>query len=180
MRINQEIKDILHRYGIPQNDGISYLLTVYFDVRNSYTPLALVQKVQATGILSLDDKTRTIDWNVTLFEEQVTGFGWVKDWMQLFADRNKERKGVLADVTRRMKEFFTEHIDKDITRLEVMEATKMYLKTVYEAKHVKTSHKFIKEGAGKSAVSMLMQWIELYRESLTQEQGRSGTHNSMQ
>ena len=75
--------------------------------------------------------------------------------MDLFKAKNPERRGVKADVLRRMKKFFVNN--PSIRKDEVFQATENYLKSVSEAIYVKKSHKFIYEQDG---TSMLKDYVD--------------------
>ena len=177
MKINPEINTVLKTFNIPVNDGISYLLSIYYDVKPSYTPLSLIEKMNRTRILVLDEASKTLDWNVPLFEEQVTGFEWVKEWIEEFGRINKDRKGTYRNVAARMKTFFVNN--PAIRQDEVIEATKMYLRTVTQPVYLKTSHKFIYEGQGAEKVSHLLEWVNRYKEMTASENGRESYNNTM-
>ena len=177
MLINPEIRNVLKSFNIPVDDGIAYLLSIYYDVKPSYTPLLLVEKLNRTRILVLDEKSKTLDWNVALFEEQVTGFEWVKEWMEEFANINKDRKGTYKVVASRMKTFFVNN--PSIRQDEVIEATRMYFKTVVQPIYLKTSYKFIYEGQGLEKISLLLEWVNRYKEMNVSENGRVGFNNTM-
>jgi hypothetical protein len=55
MEINPMIRETLRSFSITEEDGIAYLLSIYFDCRPSYVPTILVQKMNVTNILGLDD-----------------------------------------------------------------------------------------------------------------------------
>lgn len=177
MIINPEINIVLRNFNIPVNDGITYLLAVYYDVRPSYTPDLLVEKMNRTRILVLDEKSKTVDWNIPLFEEQVTGFEWVKEWIEEFGRINKDRKGTYKSVAARMKTFFVNN--PSIRQDEVIEATRMYLRTVTQPNYLKTSHKFIYEGQGAEKISHLLEWVMRYKELTASENGRESHNNTM-
>ena len=111
-------------------------------------PKELERKVLACGIVSKDYKTNDIVWLMPLFEESVTGFEWVTDWMDLFKSVNPSRRGVKKEVMTRMKRFFINN--PTIRAQDVVEATKLYLKGVDNAQYCKSSHKFIYEIDGTS------------------------------
>lgn len=177
MLLNPEIKPILASFNIPVADGYAYLLSIYYDVKPSYTPIELVEKMKRTRILSLDEQSKTLNWNMPLFEEQVTGFEWVKDWIQEFADINKDRKGTYKAVAARMKTFFVNN--PSIRQDEVIGATRMYFRTVVNPNYLKTSHKFIYEGVGAEKVSHLLEWVEKYKEMAQTDTGRNSFNNTM-
>jgi len=181
MTINEEIKEVLRNFNIPIDDGLSYLLSVFHDVRPSYTPFALVEKINRTGILKLDD-THTIKWMIPLFEEniEVEGFEWVKDWLQMFYRLDKKKAGNLKETVSRMKKFFMMNINMFITKEEVMQATEMYIKTVNNSTYLITAKYFIAKGVGSDKTSALLDWVGRLREAKEEVQGRTSVQNTMQ
>lgn len=177
MLLNPEIKPILSSFNIPVKDGLAYLLAIYYDVKPSYIPDGLVQKMNITRILVLDEQSKTLTWNIPLFEEQVTGFEWVKNWIQEFGDINKDRKGTYKSVAARMKTFFVNN--PSIRQDEVIEATRMYFRTVTNPTYLKTSHKFIYEGVGAEKISHLLEWVEKYKSMEKSDTGRNSFNNTM-
>lgn len=155
VEINPEIRQILTQKAIPIHDGVAFLLCLYYGVTPSFIPEELERRVLSSNILTKDYSDDTIKWNKSLFEEQETGFEWISDWMDLFKVRNPERRGIKADVLRRMKKFFVNNpaVRKD----EVFKATENYLSSVSDSLYVKKSHKFIYEQDGSS---MLKDYID--------------------
>lgn len=177
MIINSEIKEILRSYHITVNDGIAYLLSVYFDVKPSYTPLDLVERMNRTNILGLDG-SRTLQWNVPLFEDQVTGFEWVyNEWLELFSRANREKKGGKREAVSRMKKFFSTY--PDVRKDEIMAATEMYIRSVQNAKYLMISHYFISKGIGAERTENLYEWVMKYRNSISSPTGRAGDNNTI-
>lgn len=155
LEFNSEIRDIFNRSSIPIHDGLSYLLCLYYGTDPSYIPKELERKVLSTGIVTKDYNNDELKWNVGLFEETENGFEWISDWMDMFKQVNPERRGVKADVLRRMKKFFVNN--PSIRKEDVLEATKMYLKTIDNSIYCKKSHKFIYE---QDDSSMLLDYVE--------------------
>lgn len=158
LEVNSEIRDILSRNLIPIQDGISYLLCLYYGTVPSFIPQELERRVLATNIVTKDYKSDDLKWNVGLFEEQETGFEWIGEWMDLFKAINPERRGTKADVLRRMKRFFVNN--PSIRKEEVFEATNNYLSSVSDPIYCKKSHKFIYEIDGTSMLLDFVQNIE--------------------
>lgn len=179
MTVNPEIKTTLIAFNIAVNDGLTYLFAVYFDTKPSYVPQIIIDKITRTGIVSLDERTKTLQWNMPLFEEQITNFEWVgTQWVPMFEKANKDRKGGVREATSRMKKFFA--LNPDIRKDEVMAATEMYIKSVLNVNYLITSHYFISKGAGADKTSSLLQWVENYRESSNDLfNGRSSHNNTM-
>lgn len=153
--INPEIRQIFTEKAIPIHDGVAYLLCLHYGVTPSFIPEELQRRVLATNILTKDYSDDTIKWNLSLFEEQEIGFEWISDWMDLFKAKNPERRGVKADVLRRMKKFFVNN--PSIRKDEIFKATENYLNSVSEPIYIKKSHKFIYEQDG---TSMLKDYLE--------------------
>lgn len=177
MLLNPEINPILTSFNIPVADGLAYLLSIYYDVKPSYTPIELVEKMNRTRILVLDEKSKTLTWVVPLFEEQITGYEWVGEWIEGFAAINKERKGTYKNVVSRMKKFFV--ANPSIRQDDVMEATRLYFRTVINPKYLKSADKFIYEGQGAEKISLLLQWVEQYKSMAATDSGRNSFNNTM-
>jgi hypothetical protein len=162
MTINSQIKTSLQEFGIPVDDGIAYLLSVYFECRPSYTPSLLIQRVNLTNILGIDEN-RDLKWNIPLFEEMSTAgkWEWVKDWVDSFGNINKLRRGNVKTATTRMKAFFAEN--PDVRKEEIIGATQMYFRSLSSSEYLTTSHYFIFKDKGKDRVSPLEEWIEKYQ-----------------
>ena len=164
MKINIQIRAILDTYNIPVEDGIAYLLSIYFNCRPSYTPPLLVQRMNVTNILGID-ANREVMWHIPLFEEgSHTKWDWVKEWNQEFGNINKKRKGPDKDCITRMKAFFADN--PDVRKEDVIGATKMYFRTLSSPEYIISSHYFISKGVGRDRTSALEGWVEKYREAL--------------
>lgn len=167
MKINSTITDILKNFNIPVDDGIAYLLSLHFRLNNvTVFPSLLIKKMNVAGIYSIDAKGSLI-WNHSLFDNLVPvvndKWDWVeKDYMSMFAEVNKTRKGNKKNCLERMKKFFTS--DPDLTKEEVLGATRLYINQVSDPQYLKTSHYFIyKQDKDKIEISELESWIEEYR-----------------
>jgi hypothetical protein len=163
MEINSQIKDLLKAFNIEEADGISYLLSVYFNCRPSYTPTILIQKINATNILGIRNH-RELVWNIPLFEkeEDDSKWAWVVEWNNSFGNINSKRKGSNKDCISRMKKFFSEN--PDVRKEEVLDATRMYFSSLSNKDYLTSSHYFIFKGSGKERISALGAWVETYRE----------------
>lgn len=177
MTINTEIRTRLREFNIPVKDGIHYLLGVYFGEVSEVFPEMLKKRIMASKIYE-PESSGTLKWNVPLFDEQVTGFEWVTDWMDLFGDINKDRRGVKSYVMARMKKFFVEH--PSIRKEQIMEATRMYIQNVDNPKYLKSSHKFIMEGKGEERYSMLLEWVQKLENWNNVTGQRTGLDNTIQ
>ena len=164
MNINPQIRAVLAQYAIPVEDGVAYLLSIFFNCRPSYTPTLLIQRMNVTNILGIDSN-REVVWNIPLFEgESQTKWNWVKDWNAEFGNVNKKRKAPDKDCITRMKAFFADN--PDVRKEEVIGATKMYFRTLNSAEYITSSHYFISKGVGRDRTSALEGWVEKYREAI--------------
>lgn len=154
LTFNSEIRTIFNSQGIPIHDGLAYLMCLYYGIEPSFIPKELERRVLACRIVGKDYTSGEIKWHISLFEEGESGFEWIGEWMDKFKKINPERRGVKADVLRRMKKFFVNNpaIRKD----EVYAATDEYLESVSNATYCKKSHKFIYEQDGSS---MLLDYV---------------------
>jgi hypothetical protein len=165
MKVNPQIVAVLQEFNIPVNDGIAYLLSVFFDCRPSYTPPLLVQRLMITNILGIDSQ-REIMWNIPLFEtESQDKWQWVLEWNGEFKRINSKRKAPDKDVITRMKAFFADN--PDVRKEEVILATDMYFKSLTHSDYLISSHYFISKGVGRDRTSALLGWVEKYRESIS-------------
>ena len=178
MEINTEIKSILQECGVGVEDGMSYLLMVYFGYKPSFVPEVLKTKVNATGIYFMD-KNNSLQWKIPLFSDQETAFDWVKsEYVQLFVDAHPDKRGNGNSSVRLMKAFFASN--PDVRKEEVIEATKMYMRN-NNPQFIRQSHYFISKGKGANKIEELKDWIEKYR--LWQKdtgEHRTGIANTMQ
>lgn len=167
MEFNPMIIQTLQSFGIGKEDGLSYLLSVFYNCRPSYTPTILVQKMNTTNILGLDED-KHLFWNIPLFEETPnqasTKWDWVYEWRNSFGAINKGRVGSKASVMIRMKAFFAGN--PDVRKEDVLGATKMYFSSVSDPQYLVSAHFFIYKGVGKAQTSPLEEWVEKYQEFL--------------
>lgn len=159
LEVNSRIKEILNNCNISIHDGLSYLLCLYYELEPSFIPNEIIRRISASGIVEKDLKTGNFKWNVDLFEESDDNLEWIGEWMDLFKEKNPERRGTRSLAIKRMKSFYMNN--PFISKAEVFEATKMYLQGVSQPKYCKKSHKFIKEQDGSS---MLKEYIDILRE----------------
>lgn len=168
MEINQQIRDLLDSFGINQEDGLSYLLSVYFECRPSYTPTILIQKINATNILGIG-ASRELIWNIPLFVASVeidSKWDWVKLWNKSFGDINPKRKGTDKDCIIRMKKFFAEN--PEVRKEDVINATQMYFSSLTDRQYLISSHYFIYKGVGRDKLSALAGWVERYQQEMSE------------
>lgn len=163
MVINERVIEILRGYNISKKEGIPFLLAMYYGYHPDYFPERLERGVMATGILDKDDTG--LIWNVDLFSDiQNPGFSWVgAEYIPLFTSVGKARHK--REAITRMKKLFTDF--PDVRKHEVMEATKMYLEQT-EPTYVRMPHYFIQKGTGGHRTRDILDWIDQYRESVSE------------
>ena len=81
---NPEISKILRDKNIPVNDGIAYLVILYYQIECNFIPPILESRILSSGIVTVDYTSNTVVWKVPLFGEEENGFEWISDWMDLF------------------------------------------------------------------------------------------------
>lgn len=175
MKINERILDVLKEFRIPKEDGLCYLLALYYDYKPSYIPDELKRKMNITQIVTSDNGI--IKWNIQLFEGQEIAFDWVKtEYCQLFKDKNELRGGNSREAISRLKNLFSKH--PDIRKEEILGATKMYLQNT-DANYIMFPHYFIEKGIGATKTETILNWVDLYREAKSQEEGRKSITNTI-
>ena len=172
--INSEIREILKENDITIVDGLSYLLSLYYDCPSSFTPEIFKLKMLTTNIFEISEK-RGVTWNVSLFEEQLTNFEWVKEFREAFRQINPDRAGDLNTCVLRFKRFFAKYPQYRVE--DIKEATNAYFKSVSSPKYLMKSHKFIFEGQINAGSSELPTWLERLEENTPE--GRTSLSNTM-
>lgn len=179
MEINEKVKKILQEFHIPLNDGIPYLIGLYYGYEPTYIPDALKLKVNRTNIVTVDEKTKKggLQWNIELFSGQETNFDWVKNWMELFREKNKTRVFSLSSCKKRMKKFFATY--PQYRKDDVIGATEMYLRNLEDKNYMITPHYFIEKGSGATKTEPLLDWCEKYEIYINSERARTSLSNTM-
>lgn len=159
MEINKEIYEILKEFNIDTDDGLLVLLGIYFKLDvDRVCPEEIVKAINTTKIVEKDYAKKRLQWNVPLFQEQVTEWDWVKKYNDKFGKMNPSRKDALGDVTTRMIEWFKKYPQYRVE--DVKRATQSYMSTVKDPQYLKSSAKFIFDGAGAMKKSLLLSWCE--------------------
>lgn len=169
MEINSAIKTILEENGINYQDGVTYLLCIYFDVYPSFIPEHIKRLVNSTKIVIVTEEDVT--WEIPLFSSQVSTqyFDWVvTEYLEYFKEIGKGSHS--RECIKRMKKFFATY--PDVRKEEVLEATVMYLQNTNK-NFVRHPHYFIFKGSGYSMTSDLYAWVETYREEIKTQTERS-------
>ncbi len=174
MTINSEILNLLKTFKIREEEGLCYLLCLYYNIElPAFIPSSLIEKMFLTKIFTYENKK--INWIVPLWEQENIQFDWVKkEYIPLFTSLG--RVPYEKECLERMKKFFS--INPDVRKEEVINATKLYIKNT-ETAYIRQPHYFISKGVGIQAISDLLQYIYLYRES-TKPSSNTFVGNKMQ
>jgi hypothetical protein len=175
MEINDEILEILSELKIQKDNGICYLLSLFYGYKPEFIPDTFKQRMNITGIY--EEERGSIKWNVPLFEGQQTAFEWVKDYCQLFKDANPARTGHVREATTLLKKLFA--TNPEIRKDDIIGATKMYIRNT-DPKYIMMPHYFIQKGIGASKTTTIIDWIEKFKIADEQEKGRESITNTMQ
>ena len=141
--INSEIREILKENDIRYDDGLSYLLSLYFGCVATFIPDIFKLRMLTTNIFEFNEKQGLV-WNIPLFEEQLTNFEWVVEFRDAFKQINPERAGDLNTCILRFKRFFAKYPQYRVE--DIKEAVNAYFRSVSSPKYLMKSQKFIFEG----------------------------------
>lgn len=172
---NSEIREILGETSIKYDDGMSFLLSLYYGINPTYMPDNLKLRMLNLGIFEISDKEGVI-WKVPLFEEQVKGFEWVVEYRDAFKRLNPDRAGDLNSCITRFKRFLAKYPEYRVE--DIKDAVNAYFRSVTNSKYLMKSHKFIFEGHINTGSSELLTWLERIKENSSD--GRSSSSNTMQ
>lgn len=178
MIFNPRISEILATFNVPEKDGLAYLLSLYYECMPTYIPLTIIQKVNISQIIRVENGN--IAWLEPLFigeKEVSTKWKWVEaEYMPLFAECNSKRKGTKSSCISRMKKFFAEN--PEVRKEEVLEAVRMYIRNLNNPEYLITSHYFIYKDKGSDKTSPLEEWIESYKRYVSTIPQGDNTHVS--
>lgn len=169
MQINKRLKEIFEEYSINYDEGILYLLAVFFNLKIDEEKFEeTIKKVNFAKIVERDYDFVTVKWNISLFDEQniEDDWEWVVTWRNLFKNIKPDRAGTLNMCLARMKQFFASH--PSVRKDDVMEATKMYLSTVNDPNYLTSAHYFIKKDKAANEQSKLQEFLEILKDKKKQ------------
>lgn len=162
MKINLKLKSIFDEFAIDYDEGILYLLSIFFHLKiNEEKFEETIKKVNFAKIVERDYETKTVIWNTPLFEgtNVENNWDWVISWRNLFKDIRPDRAGTLNLCLTRMKQFFAKN--PHVRREDVLKATQLYLETVTDSAYLTSAHYFIKKDKGTNEQSKLEEFIEI-------------------
>lgn len=166
IKLNPNLKTLLEDYNIDYNEGVLYLLSLYFELNiDSVKFEKTIKQVNFVKLVERDYAAQTtpytIKWNIALFENQQFDdiWDWVIEFRNMFKNIRPDRASTLNTCLSRMKNLFSKnpHIRKD----DVLEATKMYLRTVRDPNFLISAHYFIKKDKGINEQSKLEEFLEI-------------------
>lgn len=167
--INPEIKEKLQEEKIrPYDDALCYLMCLYYNIKPTYIPENLINKILATGIINRDYITGEITWKINFLSEDISNFEWINEYRNLFKSINPERVGVKNQCISRMKRFFINN--PSIRKDDIIEATKNYIRQVDNPKYLKSADYFIYYDGENS---LLKEYIERLPKKVINEQSYS-------
>ena len=175
MKINREIIEKLKNSGISVDEGLTFLLSLYHDLKPSYIPNIIKSQVLATNIISFTEED--ITWEIPLFGDLVTHFEWVKEYRDSFKNINPDRAGNLRTCTSRFKKYFAENPHVRVE--DVKDAVNMYFRSVRDPQYLMKSHNFIYMGQAANRTRELEVWVERVLETRQNEKGRASLSNTM-
>ena len=176
MQINDEILEILTECKIQKDDGICYLISLYYSYKPSYISDAFKQKMNITGIFTEDKGS--IKWNIPLFEGQETAFEWVKtEYVPLFKEANPTKGGHVREATSLLKQLFAKN--PILRKEDIIGATKLYIVNT-DSRYLMFPHYFIQKGIGATKTRTILDWLDKYLEEQHQVEGRNSVTNTMQ
>jgi hypothetical protein len=155
---NTDLISLLKKERINVDDALTYLLSLYYEIKPSYIPQKLESAILALNIVNRNFSSNVLVWNINLFEEQITNFEWIEEFRNMFKSINPDRVGTKIDTLKRMKKFLQENPMTSVS--EILEATRLYLGTLTNSVYCKKAHKFIYDTEG----SVLLEYIEKLRE----------------
>lgn len=157
MELNPRISEILREFNIDKSEGLLVLLGIYhkLNIDKVYSE-ETVKAINLTKIVVKDYGSNTIVWNEPLYKGENTDWAWIKEWNDRWK-ANIDRKDSLPDVTKRMQEFFKKYPKYRIQ--DVQKATDIYFAAT-DVRYLKSSARFIFDGAGAMKKSMLLTYCE--------------------
>lgn len=172
---NNAIIDKLHQFNIDPDEGLLYLLGVFYGIKtNGIITEKTIKQVNFSKIVTRDyeDESASVLWNIPLFEGQNfdSNWMWILEWRMLFmeirGDAGGDRKGCIA----KMKKFFANN--PEVRKDEVFAAANLYLDEFRygkkrELKYLQSADYFIskinKEEGSNIKRSRLEQYLEVIK-----------------
>lgn len=175
MKINSEVIKILKSNNISLDDGLTFLISLYYDLKPTFIPTVLKAQILSCGVIT--SKEGEVFWTIPLFEETIAHFEWVKEYREAFKKINPERAGNLNTCISRFKKYFAENPEVRVE--DVKDAVNMYFRSIRDPQYLMKSHNFIFMGQAANRTSELEVWVERAMEIKKSEVGRGSLSNTM-
>ncbi len=128
--INPKIIKTLEFFNINKDDGVSYLLSLFFGFLPTYIPELIKKQINVTGIVERNYNNNTVNWIIPLFSNTIYNSNNKWDWVvseyrDMFMKIDPKKGGDRKSCVTKMKQFFSEN--PTVRKEDVIEATKIYL-----------------------------------------------------
>jgi hypothetical protein len=158
MKINPQIIKVLKENNINREEGLDILYLIYFDRYNSPLISSIWKEELLKTNIFITTKTGR-KWNIPLFIDENVDTSWVEpEYCTLFTELGK--LPFVPECTKKMSAFLKLHTD--ITKEEIIEATKYYIRNT-TTKYIRESHYFISKGVGSQQISDLYTYVGIIR-----------------
>jgi len=179
MIINNVFKGLFKDATVDYNSGITYLLSIYYNVIPVFIPPVLKAKINSLNIVSYDRESQSYVWRISLFENEQKEFNWViAEYLPVFEVFDKHTR-YKRECVSRMKRLFKE--DRSLRIHEVVNAAKLYVNECRvegrAAKYVMNPHYFISKGIGDARVQTILTYVDIVRELNVSEDFEQRTSN---
>lgn len=160
-KLSKTIPKLIKEAELDPDLMLSFLIPLYYGIENPQTTEEYKNKAVELKLVKKSGKKYIPLLNLT---DDITpsNFDWVeKEYVHLFSPIGKNTNA--NEATRRMEYLFKDN--PDLTKEEILEATKMYLRST-NAKYVRLPHYFIRKGMGRNVTEDILVWVENYREAV--------------
>lgn len=166
MEINPKIIEILNKHRINIDEGILYLMCIYFKLDSDLISDQIKVPVKASEIIDFEEQGYTFKIPLFTKDKVETAWEWVNtEYLPLFAPFGKAKNK--REALLQMKKLFSEN--PEIRKEDVLGATKMYLDhcvaTYLNPKYVRLPHYFISKDKGANRTQDILDWIDNFKES---------------
>lgn len=167
MNINPQIEKLLSEHLIPRDEALSYLLGVYFNLKNAMKlyPTEVMNKVNYLKIFEINAFTDKIQWIIPLFSDWDTKDDFIEQYRNLFKAVDVTKAGDRPTIIKKMKRFMEEY--PQYTKEQILEATRAYIDDYLmnntSLQFLQNAKYFIKKERNPAG-SKLLEWLEIMKE----------------
>lgn len=126
MTINSQIIRILEDKKFDVENCVTYLLSIYFNLRPTFIDELTVRQVGLSGIARRDYENGSVNWTVPLFKMEQGNWGWIDEYRQIFSSVKAGAGGNREQCVELMQKVFTEN--PVLTSKIVMDAARAYVR----------------------------------------------------